>query len=106
MTWVVLFASGLMEAVWVTALSKCNSFADIVPIIVFIAGTLLSMGGLYYALRTIPTGTAYAIWVGIGAASTVAYAMIAGTEAASAIKVLLIVGIIACVIGLKLVSEG
>ena len=60
------------------------------------------MGGLAYALRTLPVGTAYAIWVGIGAALTVIYAMATGAEAFSVAKVLLILGIVGCVVGLKL----
>jgi len=62
------------------------------------------MGGLAIAMRTIPIGTAYAVWVGIGAALTVLYAMIFGGEPASLIKILLILGLVGCVIGLKLVD--
>jgi quaternary ammonium compound-resistance protein SugE len=61
------------------------------------------MLGLAYALRTIPVGTGYAIWVGIGAALTVAYGMAFGTESVSGLKVLLLIGLIGCVVGLKLV---
>ena len=60
------------------------------------------MAGLGYAMRTLPVGTAYAVWVGIGAALTVTCAMITGDEAASVIKILLLAGIVGCVIGLKL----
>ena len=61
------------------------------------------MAGLAYALRTLPVGTSYAVWVGIGAALTVGYAMVTGTEAASLLKIALITGIVLCVVGLKLV---
>lgn len=62
---------------------------------------LASMAGLALALRDLPTGTAYAVWVGIGAVGTVAYAMATGDEPVSAMKILLLAGIIGCVIGLK-----
>ena len=65
-------------------------------------GILLSMGGLAYALRTLPIGTAYAVWVGVGASLTVVYGMLSGAESVSAVKVVLLVGLIGCVIGLKL----
>ena len=63
------------------------------------------MGGLAYALKTIPVGTGYAVWVGIGAGTTAIWAFTTGAEVVSILKVLLILGIIACVIGLKLVSD-
>ncbi|OFT23061.1 MULTISPECIES: multidrug efflux SMR transporter [unclassified Arthrobacter] len=56
-------------------------------------------------MKTLPTGSAYAIWVSIGASAAVAYGMITGDENFSIIKVLLLLGMIACVIGLKLVSS-
>ena len=62
----------------------------------------LSMAGLAYALRELPVGTAYAVWVGIGAVTTVAWAMATGAEPISLVKVLLLLGIIGCVAGLKL----
>ena len=60
------------------------------------------MGGLAYAMRSLPVGTAYAVWVGIGAALTVTFGMVTGSESLSVVKVALIVGLIGCVIGLKL----
>ena len=72
----------------------------------FGVGLVLSMGGLAFAMRDIPTGTAYAVWVGIGAALTVVYAMVSGAEAVTLAKVLLILGLVACVVGLKVVSDA
>jgi quaternary ammonium compound-resistance protein SugE len=60
------------------------------------------MAGLAYAMRGLPVGTTYAVWVGIGAALTAGYAMWSGEEPASVIRVLLLVGIVGCVVGLKL----
>ena len=105
MSWVVLILSGLMESVWAIALGASNGFTKLGPTIVFIAGLLLSIAGLGYATKTLPIGTAYAIWVGIGAAGTVIYSMVTGAESASFAKIALIVGLVGCVVGLKLVSE-
>jgi len=104
MSWIVLILSGVLEAVWATALGKSEGFTKLWPSIVFGVGLLFSMAGLAFAMRDISTGTAYAIWVGIGAALTVLYAMIFGGEPASIVKVLLVLGIVGCVIGLKLVG--
>ncbi len=106
LSWIVLVISGVLEAVWATALGRSEGFTKVGPTIVFGVGLLLSMGGLAFALREIPVGTGYAVWVGIGAALTVTWAMVTGAEPASIIKVVLILGIVGCVIGLKLVSES
>ncbi|WP_336633223.1 MULTISPECIES: DMT family transporter [unclassified Microbacterium] len=105
MSWVVLIVSGVLEAVWATALGKSEGFTRLVPSLVFAVALLASMGGLAWAMREIPTGTAYAVWVGIGAALTVGYAMITGDEGVSLVRILLILGLVGCVVGLKLVGE-
>ena len=102
MAWIVLIISGVLEAVWATALGKSEGFSKLVPTVVFVLGMILSMIGLGYAMRALPVGTSYAVWVGIGAALTVTYAMLTGTESASLLKVLCILAIIGGVIGLKL----
>jgi len=102
MPWVILILSGVLEAVWATALGRSEGFSKPIPTVVFVVGLVLSMAGLAYAMRDLPAGTAYAVWVGIGAALTVGFAMITGAEAASLLKVALIVGIVGCVVGLKL----
>ena len=106
LSWIILVISGVLEAVWATALGRSEGFTKVGPTIVFGIGLLLSMAGLAFALREIPVGTGYAVWVGIGAALTVTWAMVTGAEPASLLKVLLILGIVGCVIGLKLVSES
>ncbi|KFI60725.1 DMT family transporter [Bifidobacterium cuniculi] len=102
MAWLVLVLSGMCEAVWAIALDKAEGFTKLVPSIVFVVGMIASMGGLSYALRSLPVGTAYAVWVGIGAALTVIYGMVTGAESVSMVKVVCLVGLIACIIGLKL----
>lgn len=106
MDWVVLVASGAMEAVWAVALDRAEGFTRLAPTLVFVAALAASMLGLNHAVRTIPIGTAYAVWVGIGAAITVVYSMATGAESFSWAKALLIAGLVACVVGLKLVGEG
>ncbi|MEZ0163364.1 multidrug efflux SMR transporter [Kineococcus sp. LSe6-4] len=103
MAWLVLVLSGVLEAVWATALGRSEGFTRPWPTAVFAVAVVLSMVGLSWAMRTVPTGTAYAVWVGIGAALTVGYAMATGAEAVSVARVLLILGLVGCVVGLKLV---
>ncbi|MCD6639135.1 MAG: SMR family transporter [Nocardioides sp.] len=102
MAWIVLVVSGLFEAVWAVALGRSEGFTRLGPSVVFLAAAAVSMAGLAWAMRTLPVGTSYAVWVGIGASVTVAWSMAVGDEPASLVKVLLILGIVACVIGLKL----
>ena len=104
MSWIVLIASGVLEAVWATALGRSEGFTKLWPTVTFGVALLASMGGLAFAMRDISTGTAYAVWVGIGAALTVFYAMVFGGESISVVKVLLVVGLVGCVVGLKLVD--
>ncbi|NHC47467.1 DMT family transporter [Motilibacter aurantiacus] len=101
MAWLVLCVSGVLEAVWAAALDRSQGFSRPVPTVLFAVALTASMGGLAYAMRDLPLGTAYAVWVGIGATVTVAYAMATGAEAVSLVKVLLLLGIVGCVIGLK-----
>ena len=103
MAWLVLVISGLLEAAWATALSRSDGFTRLGPSVVFAVTVVASMVGLGYAMRTLPVGTAYAVWVGIGASLTVAIAMASGEEPVSLVRILLILGLVGCVIGLKLV---
>ncbi|MFD5316917.1 DMT family transporter [Streptomyces sp. NPDC127098] len=102
MAWILLVISGVLEAVWATALGKSEGFSKPVPTVVFAVGLVLSMTGLALALRTLPVGTGYAVWVGIGAVLTAGYGMAFEGEPASLLKVALLAGIVGCVVGLKL----
>lgn len=104
MHWLILIISGLFEAVWAMALGKSEGLTRLTPTLVFIGGLVLSMVGLAYAMRELPTGTAYAVWVGIGATVTVLYAMATGTEPVSLFKVLFLLMIVAGIVGLKVTS--
>ncbi len=102
MSWFVLVLSGVLEAVWATALGRSEGLTRLWPSLTFVVALVASMAGLGYAMRTLPVGTSYAIWVGIGAALTVAVAMVTGAEEFSVVKALLVVGVVGCVVGLKL----
>ncbi len=104
MAWFVLITSGMFEAVWAVALGKSEGFSKLLPSAVFAVALVISMGGLAYAMKSLPTGTAYAVWVAVGASLAVAYGMFTGAEAVSLVKVLLLAGLIGCVVGLKLVG--
>lgn len=104
MSWLVLVVSGVFEAVWATALGRSDGLSRLGPTVVFLVALAVSMAGLGYAMRDIPTGTAYVIWVGIGGVATVAYAMVVGDEPVSVAKVALVLGIVGCVAGLRVVS--
>lgn len=102
MAWVILLASAVLEAVWATALGMSDGLTRQAPSLVFLAAAVLSMYGLGLAVKRIPLGTAYAVWVGIGAALTVGWAMATGAEPVNALKVLFIAGIVGCAAGLKM----
>ena len=107
MAWIVLIVSGLLEAVWATALGvvshrRAQGVAFTAPLLIFAVAVTASMVGLGWAMRTLPVGTAYAVWVGIGAATTVIWAMATGAEPVSLVRVMLIAGLVGCVVGLKL----
>ena len=104
MDWVILLASGVLEAVWATALGRSDGLRSPVPTAIFAVTAVLSLVGLGFALNTLPTGTAYAVWTATGASLTVAWAMLTRVEPVSIAKVLLLVGIVTCVVGLKVVA--
>ena len=101
MSWIVLVLSGVLEAVWATALGKSEGLTRLWPTVVFFVAILASMAGLGFAMRELPVGTSYAVWVGIGAVLTVVYAMVTGDEAVSTLKVLFLGMIVGGVVGLK-----
>lgn len=105
MDWAVLVASGVMESVWAIALGKSVGFSRPLPTVIFFIAIVASMIGLAHATKTLPMGTAYAVWTGIGASLTVIFGMVTGTEPATIGRIVFICGIVGCIIGLKLVSS-
>lgn len=104
MAWIVLVVSGGFEAVWATALGHVHGLTRPVPLLVVLVAMALSVSGLGYAMRSLPTGTSYVVWTAVGASLTVLYAMLTGAEPFSVARVLLLAGIVGCVIGLKLLG--
>jgi quaternary ammonium compound-resistance protein SugE len=100
MAWIVLVVSGVLETVWAAALAQSRGFTRLVPSVVFGVALVLSMAGLAYALRSIPVGTGYAVWVGIGAVGASVYGMVALGEPATAARLLCLVAIVGGVVGL------
>ncbi|MFC9326257.1 DMT family transporter [Kitasatospora sp. NPDC057015] len=101
MAWLVLLVSGVLETVWAVALTNSKGFSRLVPTVVFAVALVLSMGGLAYAMRSIPIGTGYAVWVGIGAIGTALYGMTALGDAATAARIGCLLLIVSGVVGLK-----
>jgi quaternary ammonium compound-resistance protein SugE len=104
MFWFVLFLSGVLEAVWATALAASDGFRRPRPTIVFAISLLFSMVGLAWAMTGLPAGTAYAVWVGIGAVGTVLLAVARGQERLDLARGLLLLLLVGCVAGLKAVA--
>ena len=103
MSWLVLVLSGILEAVWASALSRSDGLTRPAPTLVFFVALALSMTGLAWAMRDLPAGTSYAVWVGIGAVLTGAWAMVTGAESVSTLKAVFLAAIVVGVAGLKLV---
>lgn len=104
--WGILLVSAVFEAVWATALGMSDGLTRPVPTTVFVVFSVISLVGLGRAMRTIPTGTAYAVWTGVGALLTVLWAAVTGTEPLTVLKGLFLLGIIGCVVGLKLTTPA
>lgn len=106
MGWVILLVSAVLEAVWATALGLSEGLSRPVPTVVFLVFCVLSLVGLAQSMRTIPIGTAYAVWTGLGAVLTVLYAVATGTEPLTPLKALFLAGIIGCAVGLKFTTPA
>jgi len=103
MAWFWLILGGLFEVGFTTSLRFVDGFRNIPWTIAFLVSVGISMALLELASRTIPMGTAYAVWGGIGAVGTVLVGIFFFTEPAGAVRIALIFGIVACIAGLKLI---
>jgi quaternary ammonium compound-resistance protein SugE len=106
MAWVILIVSGLLEDVWALSLKASDGLSKLWPSVAFFVLLVASMAGLMIALKTLPVGPAYAVWVGIGAVVTAIIGMIAFGDPVSALTIGSIVLIIAGVVGLQLAGAG
>lgn len=106
MAWIYLLGAGILEMVWVVAMKYAEGFTKVVPSVITVVGMIFSMGLLGLAVRTIPLGTGYAIWTGIGAVGAVVYGMIFFGEPVTALRLAFVAMIIVGLVGLKLVSAS
>lgn len=104
MSWTYLFVAGLLEVVWAIGLKYTEGFTRLWPSVVTIAAMIASIWFLALALRSIPVGTGYAVWTGIGAVGTAILGIVLFAEPATAARLICIGVIVAGILGLKIVS--
>ena len=104
MAWIVLIISGLLEAVWATALGKSEGFTKLWPSVIFGVAIILSMGGLAWAMRDISTATAYAVWVGIGSVGAAILGIVFLGESANPARLACLALLVIAIVGLKLTT--
>jgi quaternary ammonium compound-resistance protein SugE len=104
MAWFTLFVAGLMEIAWAIGLKYTEGFTRLVPSVLTLAAMAASMALLGLALKTLPIGTAYAVWTGIGAVGTALLGIWLFGEPATAMRLLCIGLIVSGIVGLKLVT--
>ena len=106
MSWLALFIAGLFEVGWAVGLKYTEWFTRLWPSVWTIAAMAISFFFLSYSLKTLPIGTAYAVWTGIGAVGTVIFGILILNESANIWRLLSILLIIIGILGLKLVSSN
>lgn len=104
MNWILLFVAGLLEVGWAVGLKYTDGFTRLWPSVATSAAMLVSVILLGIALKSLPVGTAYAIWVGIGAVGTAIAGMLLFGESASTIKMVSLLLLVAGIAGLKLAA--
>lgn len=102
--WLLLLAAGLLEVVWAIGLKYTEGFSKPLPSVITVAAMIASFWLLALALKTIPVGTGYAVWTGIGAVGTAILGIVLFSEPATAARLACIALIVAGILGLKLVS--
>ena len=105
MNWLILIVAGLFEVVWAVALKMSNGFRNVVADIAFVVGMVLSVWLLSVAMKTIPMGTAYAVWTVVGAVGGFAAGIVLFGESASALRIASAALIVAGIVGLKLATK-
>jgi quaternary ammonium compound-resistance protein SugE len=104
--WIALFIAGLLEVVWATAMKQSLGFTRLAPSIVTIVGMIASFALLSWAMRTLPMGTAYTMWTGIGAVGAFAIGITFLGEATSPMRLLAAALIVGGLVLMKLTSAG
>ena len=106
MAWVELGIAGACEVLWAICLKYSNGFTRVVPSVITVAGLIASTYFLLLSVKTLPIGTAYAIWTGIGAVGTVVLGVVLFNESADFWRMASVGLIVAGIIGLKLATPG
>ena len=104
MSWTYLVVAGLLEIVWAVGLKYTDGFSKLMPSVITIVAMIVSIVFLALALKTIPVGTGYAVWTGIGAVGTAILGIVLFAEPATAARIGCIALIVAGIIGLKIAS--
>lgn len=102
MSWIILFIAGLLEVVWAIGLKYTHGFTRLVPSVITVTAMIVSVVMLSWAMKSLPTGTAYAVWTGIGAVGAAITGIVLFGESANPARLLSLVLIVAGIIGLKL----
>jgi len=102
--WLILLIAGLCEVAWAVGLKYTEGFSRLGPSLATVAAMVVSVALLGWSLKTLPLGTAYAVWTGIGAVGTAILGMILFGESREAARLLCIVLIVAGIVGLKLLT--
>lgn len=105
MNWIVLIVAGLFECVWAVALKYSEAFTKFWPSVIVVIAMALSIFLLSISLKSIPLGTAYSVWTGIGAIGTVIYGMVFFDESTEILRIFFILLIFSGILGLKLISD-
>jgi quaternary ammonium compound-resistance protein SugE len=104
LAWLYLFVAGLFEVGWAIGLKYTDGFSRPVPTLLTVASMVISLGLLGLALKTLPVGTAYAIWTGVGALGTAILGIVLFGEPATALRLACLGLIVGGIVGLKLVA--
>jgi quaternary ammonium compound-resistance protein SugE len=104
MSWFILVIAGLFEIGWAVGLKYTDGFTRPWPTVLTVGAMIVSLGLLGIALKTLPVGTAYAVWVGVGAAGTAIAGMLLFAETVSGWKIMSLAMVIAGIAGLMLTS--
>lgn len=106
MAWLILITGGLLEVVWAVSLKYTDGFTRLVPTILTAGAVVASLVLLGFAARTLPIGTAYAVWVGIGAAGAAVVGMILFSEPATPARLFFITLLVVAVVGLRITTPS
>lgn len=102
MPWLILFVAGLLEVVWAVGLKYTHGFSRLVPSVITVVAMIVSMAMLSWAMKSLPVGTAYAVWTGIGAVGAAITGILLLGESASPMRIASLVLIVLGIIGLKM----